>query len=59
MRFVKYFVHVGVASWCALEMIIVVGCVKVDGVVVTDLVRDVDDLCMVLVDGLLVCAGGY
>jgi 23S rRNA pseudouridine2605 synthase len=59
MRLAKYLAHAGVASRRAAETIIAARRVKVDGAVVTDPARDVDDTRSVLVDGRPVHAGGH
>ena len=51
MRLAKYLAHAGVASRRASEAIIADGRVTVDGEVVTDPARDVDDARAVKVDG--------
>jgi 23S rRNA pseudouridine2605 synthase len=51
MRLAKYLAHAGVASRRASEAIIADGRVTVDGAVVTDPARDVDDSRAVKVDG--------
>jgi 23S rRNA pseudouridine2605 synthase len=51
MRLAKYLAHSGVASRRASETIIFDGRVTVDGDVITDPARDVDDLNIVKVDG--------
>ena len=51
MRLAKYLAHAGVASRRASETIIADGRVTVDGAVVTDPARDVDDSRAVKVDG--------
>jgi 23S rRNA pseudouridine2605 synthase len=51
LRLVKYLAHAGVASRRASELIIADGRVTVDGVVITDPARDVDDSRAVKVDG--------
>jgi 23S rRNA pseudouridine2605 synthase len=51
MRLVKYLAHAGVASRRASETIIADGRVTVDGAVITDPARDVDDSRAVKVDG--------
>jgi 23S rRNA pseudouridine2605 synthase len=51
MRLAKYLAHAGVASRRASEEIIAARRVRVDGAVVTDPARDVDDTREVLVDG--------
>ncbi|WP_028061060.1 pseudouridine synthase [Candidatus Solirubrobacter pratensis] len=59
MRLAKYLAHAGVASRRAAETIIAARRVKVDGAVVTDPARDVDDSRSVLVDGRPVHAEGH
>jgi 23S rRNA pseudouridine2605 synthase len=59
MRLAKYLAHAGVASRRAAETIIAAGRVKVDGAVVTDPARDVDDTHSVLVDGRPVHTEGH
>ncbi|WP_028063308.1 pseudouridine synthase [Solirubrobacter soli] len=51
MRLAKYLAHSGVASRRASELIIADGRVTVDGTVITDPARDVDDSKSVKVDG--------
>ena len=51
MRLAKYLAHSGVASRRASEAIIADGRVTVDGKVITDPARDVDDSHVVKVDG--------
>ncbi len=51
MRLAKYLAHAGVASRRASEQIIAAGRVRVDGKVVTDPARDVDETVEVTVDG--------
>jgi 23S rRNA pseudouridine2605 synthase len=51
MRLAKYLAHYGVASRRASELIIADGRVTVDGAVITDPARDVDDSRTVEVDG--------
>src|SRR5262245_19206637 len=51
LRLAKYLAHAGVASRRAAETIIAAGRVRVDGAVITDPARDVDDTHSVLVDG--------
>jgi 23S rRNA pseudouridine2605 synthase len=51
MRLAKYLAHAGVASRRAAEAIIAEGRVTVDGEIVTDPARDVDDGTAVTVDG--------
>ena len=51
MRLAKYLAHAGVASRRASETIIADGRVTVDGAVITDPARDVDDSRAVKVDG--------
>ena len=51
MRLAKYLAHAGVASRRASELIIADGRVTVDGAVITDPARDVDDSKTVKVDG--------
>jgi 23S rRNA pseudouridine2605 synthase len=51
MRLVKYLAHAGVASRRAAEPLIAAGRVSVDGEVVTDPARDVDDRNIVSFDG--------
>jgi 23S rRNA pseudouridine2605 synthase len=53
MRLAKYLAHAGVASRRAAERMIVGGRVSVDGALVTDPARDVDDASRVSVDGEL------
>jgi 23S rRNA pseudouridine2605 synthase len=59
MRLAKYLAHAGVASRRASEAIIAAGRVSVDGTVVTDPARDVDDSRAVTVDGRRVHAAGH
>jgi 23S rRNA pseudouridine2605 synthase len=59
MRLVKYLAHAGVASRRASETIIAAGRVTVDGAVITDPARDVDDSRTVTVDGRRVRAAGH
>jgi 23S rRNA pseudouridine2605 synthase len=59
MRLAKYLAHAGVASRRASEAIIADGRVTVDGAVITDPARDVDDSRAVKVDGRRVKAGGH
>jgi 23S rRNA pseudouridine2605 synthase len=59
MRLVKYLAHAGVASRRASEVLIAEGRVKVDGKVVTDPARDVDDTRAVLVNGKSISTGGH
>ncbi len=59
MRLVKYLAHAGVASRRASETIIAAGRVTVDGAVITDPARDVDDSRTVKVDGRRVRAAGH
>jgi 23S rRNA pseudouridine2605 synthase len=54
MRLAKYLAHAGVASRRAAEAIVAEGRVTVDGDIVTDPARDVDDERTVAVDGALV-----
>ncbi len=58
MRLAKYLAHAGVASRRASEAIIAAGRVTVDGAVVTDPARDVDDSRAVKVDGKRVRTAG-
>jgi 23S rRNA pseudouridine2605 synthase len=58
MRLAKYLAHAGVASRRASETIIAAGRVTVDGAVVTDPARDVDDSHTVKVDGKRVRTAG-
>jgi 23S rRNA pseudouridine2605 synthase len=51
VRLAKYLAHAGVASRRAAEQIVAAGRVRVDGAVVTDPARDVDDERDVRVDG--------
>lgn len=51
MRLVKYLAHAGIASRRACEIIIAAGRVSVDGQLVRDPARDVDDTRAVTVDG--------
>jgi 23S rRNA pseudouridine2605 synthase len=51
MRLAKYLAHAGVASRRAAEELIVAGRVSVDGEIVTDPARDVDEQSDVVVDG--------
>ena len=59
MRLAKYLAHSGVASRRASETIIFDGRVTVDGSVITDPARDVDDLNIVKVDGKRVKTTGH
>jgi 23S rRNA pseudouridine2605 synthase len=59
MRLAKYLAHAGVASRRASETIIADGRVTVDGKVITDPARDVDDSRAVKVDGRRVRVGGH
>ncbi len=59
MRLVKYLAHAGVASRRASETIIAAGRVTVDGAVITDPARDVDDTRAVAVDGRRVRTAGH
>ena len=59
MRLAKYLAHAGVASRRASEAIIADGRVTVDGAVITDPARDVDDSRAVKVDGRRVHAAGH
>jgi 23S rRNA pseudouridine2605 synthase len=59
LRLAKYLAHAGVASRRAAETIIADRRVKVDGAVVTDPARDVDDTHSVLVDGRPVHTEGH
>ena len=56
MRLAKYLAHAGVASRRAAEQLVFDGRVRVDGAVVTDPARDVDDSRRVEVDGRAVSA---
>ena len=58
MRLAKYLAHAGVASRRASEMIIADGRVTVDGAVITDPARDVDDSRSVKVDGRRIRTAG-
>lgn len=58
MRLAKYLAHAGVASRRASEVIIGDGRVTVDGLVVTDPARDVDDANTITVDGKAVGGDG-
>ena len=58
MRLAKYLAHAGVASRRASEMIIADGRVTVDGTVITDPARDVDDSRSVKVDGRRIKTAG-
>ena len=58
MRLAKYLAHAGVASRRASEMIIADGRVTVDGAVITDPARDVDDSRSVKVDGRRIKTAG-
>jgi 23S rRNA pseudouridine2605 synthase len=58
MRLAKYLAHAGVASRRASETIIADGRVTVDGAVITDPARDVDDSRAVKVDGRRVKTAG-
>lgn len=51
MRLAKYLAHAGIASRRASEVIIADGRVTIDGIVVTDPARDVDDENAITVDG--------
>ncbi|MCW3030842.1 MAG: pseudouridine synthase [Solirubrobacterales bacterium] len=51
MRLAKYLAHAGVASRRAAEAVIAAGRVSVDGEVVADPARDVDERSRVSVDG--------
>jgi 23S rRNA pseudouridine2605 synthase len=59
LRLAKYLAHAGVASRRASEAIIAGGRVTVDGAVVTDPARDVDDSRTVEVDGRRVRTAGH
>jgi 23S rRNA pseudouridine2605 synthase len=59
LRLAKYLAHAGVASRRASEAIIAAGRVRVDGAVVTDPARDVDDTHTVLVDGRPIHVEGH
>ena len=59
MRLAKYLAHAGVASRRASETIIADGRVTVDGAVITDPARDVDDSKAVKVDGRRVKTTGH
>src|SRR5262249_9851873 len=59
MRLAKYLAHAGIASRRASEAIIADGRVRVDGAVVTDPARDVDDTHTVLVDGRPIHVEGH
>ena len=59
MRLAKYLAHAGVASRRAAETIIADGRVTVDGAVITDPARDVDDSKAVKVDGRRVKTAGH
>ncbi len=59
MRLAKYLAHAGVASRRAAERVIADGRVSVDGAVVTDPARDVDDTRAVEVDGRRVSTQGH
>jgi 23S rRNA pseudouridine2605 synthase len=59
MRLAKYLAHAGVASRRAAEQLVFDGHVRVDGEVVTDPARDVDDSRRVEVDGRAVRAGEH
>ena len=59
MRLAKYLAHAGVASRRASETIIADGRVTVDGAVLTDPARDVDDSKAVKVDGRRVKTAGH
>jgi 23S rRNA pseudouridine2605 synthase len=59
MRLAKYLAHAGVASRRASETIIADGRVTVDGAVITDPARDVDDSRAVKVDGRRVKTTGH
>jgi 23S rRNA pseudouridine2605 synthase len=59
VRLAKYLAHAGVASRRAAELIIADRRVKVNGDVVTDPARDVDDTKTVLVDGRPIHTGGH
>jgi 23S rRNA pseudouridine2605 synthase len=59
MRLAKYLAHAGVASRRASETIIADGRVTVDGAVITDPARDVDDSKVVKVDGRRVKTAGH
>jgi 23S rRNA pseudouridine2605 synthase len=58
MRLAKYLAHAGVASRRASETIIADGRVTVDGAVITDPARDVDDSKAVKVDGRRIKTAG-
>ena len=58
MRLAKYLAHAGVASRRASETIIADGRVTVDGTVITDPARDVDDSRSVKVDGRRIKTAG-
>src|SRR5215213_1621590 len=59
MRLAKYLAHAGVASRRAAEQLVFDGRVRVDGAVVTDPARDVDDSRRIEVDGRAVTAAGH
>jgi 23S rRNA pseudouridine2605 synthase len=59
LRLAKYLAHAGVASRRASETIIADGRVTVDGAVITDPARDVDDTRAVKVDGRRVKTAGH
>jgi 23S rRNA pseudouridine2605 synthase len=59
MRLAKYLAHAGVASRRTSETIIADGRVTVDGAVITDPARDVDDSKAVKVDGRRVKTAGH
>jgi len=59
VRLAKYLAHAGVASRRASEAIIAGGRVTVDGAVITDPARDVDDAHVVKVDGRRVKTAGH
>jgi 23S rRNA pseudouridine2605 synthase len=59
MRLAKYLAHAGVASRRASDAIITAGRVTVDGTVITDPARDVDDSRVVKIDGKRVRIAGH
>ncbi len=59
MRLAKYLAHSGVASRRASEVLIADGRVTVDGKLITDPARDVDDTRVVKVDGRRVKTAGH
>jgi 23S rRNA pseudouridine2605 synthase len=59
MRLAKYLAHAGVASRRGSEVLIADGRVTVDGVLITDPARDVDDSKVVKVDGRRVKTAGH